>query len=117
MSDKMPESKPRSRRFFWWFIIIQLAPLVGIPVMPSIPTVWILIVLVNTCVFCFNLAVYHGRGTDEDATANRLMFLIISALFGLMALTWAVRLAMTIYRTGSLGFATVASGVLTSVSF
>lgn len=93
-----------SRAFFWWYIGIQVVPLAGIIAVPSIATVWVLIVLANTCVFFFNVARYMGRAGQLDARTNRLLFLVIAALFAVMTLSWGARLTLGIYRSAPLGF-------------
>lgn len=86
--------KKRSRKFFWWFLAVQLIPLVGIPITwHRYNRVWVLIILVNTTVYCFNLARFLGSGSAEDARGNRLMVFVVAATFAAMALAWGVLMA------------------------
>jgi len=102
MTDETPQQKPRSRKFYWWFIGIQLVPLVGILFLPSIAKVWVLIVFANTCVFFFNLGRHEGSGVDADAKSTRVLLWLIGVVFGAMTIAWGARLAVTIYQSGSL---------------
>ena len=94
---------PGSRRFFWWFFVLQLVPLVGLIAVSKAFSVWTLITLANTCVFFFNLSRYFGNKSHPDAKANRRMLFAGCVMFGLMTVVWAVLLALCVWRTGSLG--------------
>lgn len=102
MADPTRIDWSRSRKFFWWFLGIQLVPAAGILAMPKVHAVWAFLTTANTCGFFFNLARYHGQGLDPDHRKNRMMFLALSGLFALMAITYGVRLALNIYHSGSL---------------
>jgi len=94
----------RSRKFIFWFLGIQLVPLVGIPATwPNFTKVWVLIMLANACVFFFNLGRYHGRVAGADAKTNRLLFLVGALMWGLLTLYWGGQMAVAIYQSGSLG--------------
>jgi len=104
-ADKAPTGavKEPSRKFFLWFLLIQLVPVLGMPTMPGINRVWVLIVLANTCVFLFTLGRYHARSRDTHVKSNRLMLFIGGAMFAAMTVSWGVWMAIAIYQSRSLG--------------
>ena len=94
----------RSRKFVFWFLGIQLVPLVGLPATPAhFARVWVLIMLANACVFFFNLGRYHGSLGAADAKTNRLLFFVGALMWGLLTLYWGGQMAVAVYRSGSLG--------------
>lgn len=100
--------KPASRMFFYWFLGIQLVPIAGIAVAPrGLIMLWVLIVFSNACVFFFNLSRYHSRrkpDTDEaDLKTERFLLLGACVTWGVLALIWGGTMALSIYRSGSLG--------------
>ena len=101
-NEERSSSAPRSRRFFWWFLGIQLLPLLGVPLFPSIISVWMLITLANSCALAFNLARHVGRPPDGHQGRDRAFLFAVSGAFAIMALMWAVKLAVKVYQSGSL---------------
>lgn len=100
MSDKLAHA--RSRKFIWWYIGILAVPTVGIVFVPSLNAIWVLVLLLNTGAFAFNMAMYFEPGVTSHARTNRLLFFAISGMFALMGVVWAARLAMSIYSSGTL---------------
>ncbi len=92
----MSEAKPKGpRTFIWWFLIVQLVPLVGILALPNVSRVWVLIVFVNTCVLHFNF----GR---NDTQGYRFYHYLIGGIFGVMAVAWAIFLVVRFYQADTL---------------
>ncbi len=90
-----------SRRLLIWSAIFLTVPTAGTLFMPNMNLIWQLMVLVISAALFCGLGL---RGTpNTDTRSNRLLFLVISAAFAIMALAWAVHLALRIYLSGSLG--------------
>ena len=98
--------KSASRKFFYWFLGIQLVPIAGIAGAPGLVMLWVLIVFGNACVFFFNYSRYHSRrkpDLDEaDVKAERLLLLGACVTWALLALIWGGTMALNIYRSDSL---------------
>jgi hypothetical protein len=94
-----------SKAFMWWFLAIQLAPLIRQLWDPGnmMPMLWMVIFMINTTVFTFNLSSYLGHTAPEPRTMRFLM-LAATAIFALFALIYIVQLALLIYATGELKF-------------
>jgi hypothetical protein len=99
--------KPASRKFFYWFLGVQLVPIAGIAGAPGLVKLWVLIVLGNACVFFFNFSRYHSRrkpdADEADMKTERLLLLGACATWGLLVLVWGGAMGLDMYRSGSLG--------------
>ena len=88
-------------RFLWWYALVLLVPMVGFLFLQPLNSVWVLIVLLADAAVFFQLGLLESA--DADRRQNRMLFLVLSAIFAIMAIAWLVRLAIRVYVSGSLG--------------
>lgn len=90
-----------SGRFLWWCAGVLLIPMVGLLFLQQLNSIWVLIVLLTNAALFFQLGFVEG--TNVDRGSSRMLFLVLSSIFSVMSIAWAVRLAIRIYVSGSLG--------------
>lgn len=92
-----------SHKFYYAFLAVLLIPAAGVPLAPNLNGLWVLILLVDTAVFFFNLARLHAKRVGPHEYTDRYLAYAASGILAFITICWGAYMGIAIYQSGSLG--------------